>query len=456
MIKSKYKPYPKYKPSGVEWIGEIPEGWETNDFKFIFKYQTGGTPRSSNRSFYEGDLIWVTIADLGKRQIFSSKECLNTKGVQEANIPISLKGSLLISFKLSPGIVSFAGADLYTNEAIATILPTDRLVDLNYWYYVFQNYFVLNANENIYGAKLFNQRAIKNSILSLPPLPEQKAIAAFLDRETERINGIIAKQTRMIELLKEKRSALITQAVTKGLSGLVSRTDADFAEWAKPVEYKPSGVEWIGDIPEGWEVRRFRFSVRYNLKTLSDGNTSPNYEIEYLDIGNVDREGKIISTEKMLFCDAPSRARRIAVNDNTIISTVRTYLKAIAYLSDVPDNLIVSTGFAVVSCNANSVSKFFYYLFRSEYFIQNVERNSKGVGYPAITPSQSPSNLADIQLTLPPLAEQKAIASFLDRETVKINTMVGKIQKQIELLNEYKQSLITHAVTGKIDVRGEV
>jgi len=86
MMKSKYKPYAKYKPSGMEWIGKIPEGWKTKDFKFVFKYQTGGTPRSSNRSFYDGDLIWVTIADLGKRYVFTSKECLNINGVKEANI----------------------------------------------------------------------------------------------------------------------------------------------------------------------------------------------------------------------------------------------------------------------------------------------------------------------------------------------------------------------------------
>ncbi len=219
---------------------------------------------------------------------------------------------------------------------------------------------------------------------------------------------------------------------------------------------KPSGVEWIGEIPAEWEVRRLKFAAKYNVETLSESTTDPNYEIEYLDIGNVNEDGKILSTEKMLYRDAPSRARRIVKNYNTIISTVRTYLRAIAYLQNISDNMIVSTGFAVISCNPGSYAKYFFYLFRSTYFIEQVVKNSKGVGYPAITPSQSPSNLVDISTLIPPLPEQYVIAEFLDQETTKIDTLIRKIEKQIELLNENKQSLITHAVTGKIDVRTEV
>jgi type I restriction enzyme S subunit len=366
----------------------------------------------------------------------------------------------LISFKLSPGIVSFAGTDLYTNEAIATILPTDKLVELNYWYYVFQNYFVFNSNENIYGAKLFNQRAIKNSILTLPPLPEQKAIAAFLDSETERINNIITKQTRMNELLKEKRSALITQAVTKGLSGLVSRKDAEFAQWAKPVKYKPSGVEWIGEIPEGWEEKRFCFLFSFTKglsitkeDLIDEGIPCVNY-------------GEIHS--KFGFEVDPKKHELKCVKNDYLISNPKSLLKQGDFIfADTSEDIEGSGNFTYLNSTettfagyhtiitkpkANFNFRYTAYLFESAPFRTQIRSEVAGIKVYSITKTI----LKDTILTLPPLPEQKAIAAFLDSETAKIDTLVGKIEKQIELLNEYKQSLITHAVTGKIDVRGEV
>jgi type I restriction enzyme S subunit len=239
--------------------------------------------------------------------------------------------------------------------------------------------------------------------------------------------------------------------MVSGMSG-----GASVRKWKPYPAYKDSGVEWIGEIPEGWKVRRFRFAVRYNLETLSESTAHPNYEIEYLDIGNVDEDGNILSTETLLFRDAPSRARRVVKNHNTIISTVRTYLKAIAYLQNIPKNMIVSTGFAVISCNSESDSKYFFYQFRSNYFIEQVVKNSKGVGYPAITPSQSPSNLVDIPLVLPSLPEQYTIADFLDRETARINGIIGKQTRMLELLKEKRSALITAAVTKGLDPKAKM
>lgn len=223
------------------------------------------------------------------------------------------------------------------------------------------------------------------------------------------------------------------------------------AKYQSYPRYMPSGVGWIGDIPEKWEVKRLRFTVKYNLQTLSDNCTDPNYEIEYLDIGNVDGDGNIISTENLLFRDAPSRARRIVENGNTIISTVRTYLKAIAFLEKIPDNMIASTGFAVIQPQRATMPKYLFYFFRSQYFVEQVVMNSKGVSYPAITPSQSPFNLIDIPIILAPYHEQQTISDFLDRETTRINTIIEKQNHLIELLKEKRSALITQAVTKGLD-----
>lgn len=440
MIQAKYKPYPAYKPCGVEWLGEVPEGWECWKTKFVSDFINGYAFKSE--LYTDSGIPIIRIGDVAEEIDFESVKRFPDKNLIGLDKFKVLKGDLLLALTGATigKAFEYKSSELaYLNQRVG-ILRGKKLNQhfLKYFFYSYTVNEIINYLCNGGAQENISKTQIGNIFAPLPPLPEQKTIADFLDRETARINGIVEKQTRMIELLKEKRSALITQAVTKGLN--------------PKAKMKPSGVEWIEKIPEGWEVRRLRFTVKYNLKTLSDSTTNPKYEIEYLDIGNVDGEGNILSTAPMLFRDAPSRARRIVNNQNTIISTVRTYLKAIAYLQNIPENMIVSTGFAVISCNSESNPKYYFYLFRSNYFIEQVVKNSKGVGYPAITPSQSPSNLVDIPLIIPPLPEQQAIAAFLDRETAKIDALVGKIEKQIKLLNEYRQSLITSAVTGKIDV----
>ncbi|MDX9799458.1 MAG: restriction endonuclease subunit S [Bacteroidales bacterium] len=152
----------------------------------------------------------------------------------------------------------------------------------------------------------------------------------------------------------------------------------------------------------------------------------------------------------MFFQDSPSRARRITKKGDTIISTVRTYLKTICYLEKFQDNLIVSTGFAVLNPNKSIESKYLYYSILSEYFVQSTISLSKGVAYPAI----NPSDLGGIYVLQPKIEEQQEIVNYLDKQTSKIDKAIQKIQQKINLLEEYKKSLIHHVVTGKADVRG--
>ena len=214
-------------------------------------------------------------------------------------------------------------------------------------------------------------------------------------------------------------------------------------------KYKHSGIQWIEEIPEGWEVHKLKYKTIINKKKLED-DVNPNYVINYLDISNVDSDGNILDIEEQIFEDAPSRARRIPGSGDTILSTVRTYLKAIAYLENIPDNLIVSTGFAVLEPIKPINSKYFFYSTSSEVFIQNVIAYSKGVAYPAINPPE----LGQIPIIMPTLPEQITIVNFLDKATARIDKTIQKIEGKIEFLKEYKKSLIHHTVTGKIDVRG--
>lgn len=211
-------------------------------------------------------------------------------------------------------------------------------------------------------------------------------------------------------------------------------------------EMKDSGVKWVGEIPSSWKV--------YKVKQIADSNNDvlpENYEeeqeIDYIEIGSVTYEHGVRTTEKMKFGNAPSRARRIVHNGDTIISTVRTYLKAIAYINDSLADKIVSTGFSVVTPHKDVVAKFLYYALSTHSFISNVEAHSVGISYPAI----NNTNLMDLKIVLPMQREQIQIASYLDAKCSKIDEIIEKQQAIIEKLKEYKFSIITEAVTKGIN-----
>ena len=237
--------YGKYKDSGVEWIGEIPSQWEIKKIKYLSEFKIGGTPSRSEPKYFGGENIWISISDMVNNGLLkNSKERITNDGIENSNVKLAPKGSLLYSFKLSVGVCSFAGCDLYTNEAIASFIPNKK-INLKYLLYNFNCGFENNANENIYGAKLFNSDLLKNAKLIYAPLKEQEQIVAFLDDKTGKIDDLLAKIKKKIELIKENRTALINHCVTKGLNP------------NSPM--KDSGVEWIGDIPTGWECVKLKY-----------------------------------------------------------------------------------------------------------------------------------------------------------------------------------------------------
>jgi len=209
--------------------------------------------------------------------------------------------------------------------------------------------------------------------------------------------------------------------------------------------YKPSGVEWLGDLPKHWEVRRLKYAASINDEALP-GTTDPDYEFNYVDIGNVDAINGIVAREPYRFEDAPSRARRIVHHGDTIVSTVRTYLRAIASIREPDGHLIVSTGFAVVRPRGID-PQYLSYSLRSPYFVETIVSRSTGVSYPAINASE----VSTIAVTVPSAEEQGTIASFLDRETGRIDALIAKKQRQIELLQEKRAALTSHAVTKGLD-----
>ena len=438
------KRYPKYKDSGIEWLGEIPEGWEVKRLKFLLSKNDGG--------------VWgdEPIGDEGNIVLRSTE--VNMDGswsVQEPAIRILSKSEKKKAFLAINDLLVTKSSG--SNEHIGkTAYVDNKICELNAYFSNFMQrlrpvkkdfgkffYYTLNNHigreqMNFLGQTTTGLINLNGSILgeiniACPPKEDITNIAAFLDHKTARIDELIKKNEQLIELLKEKRQAVISQAVTKGLD--------------PNAKMKDSGIEWMGEVPEGWEVRPLKYVASINSEALSE-NVASDYEMKYVDISNVNEEGLVNEPELMVFSDAPSRARRIIRKDDVIVSTVRTYLKAISYFPNPDSNLIVSTGFAVLRALNKIVSKFLYYFVRSDFFVESIMANSVGVSYPAINSSV----LASVSILLPTINEQVLITDFLDRETRKINDGIKKIQSQIATLKEYRQALISNVVTGKVRV----
>lgn len=210
-------------------------------------------------------------------------------------------------------------------------------------------------------------------------------------------------------------------------------------------QMKPSGIDWIGDIPESWNVKPLKYLAKCNQDVLLE-TTAPDYSFRYVDIGSVTYESGITEYQELRFEDSPSRARRKVSVGDTIISTVRTYLKAIAIISD-SENVIVSTGFAVYTPDKAICPRYLYYFCKSEGFVQEIDKNSYGIAYPAINTDL----LSRICIAYPCYEEQQAIADFLDKECNQIDSVAADLEKQIALLQQYKKSLITETVTKGLD-----
>ncbi len=257
----RYKAYPEYKDSGVVWLDRIPSEWTVNTVKRLTKFQVGWTPPTGKDENFIGDNLWANISDLKEKFLSDTAKRISDEAAKAASMAITPRGSLLYSFKLSVGAVSFAQKDMYTNEAIASFLVSSKL-PLEYLYYALPIFVIENASTNIYGAKILNQDLIRNAFLLEPSYEEAKNIAYFLDHETTKIDTLITKQEQLIELLKEKRQAVISHAVTKGLN-----PDAPM---------KDSGVEWLGQVPEHWKVSKIK-----NYAKIESGHTPSRTKEEY-------------------------------------------------------------------------------------------------------------------------------------------------------------------------------
>ena len=241
----RFRRYSAYKDAGVEWLGEIPAHWESKALKRSFGVVNGSTPQSGEPGNWDGHIPWVTPDDLGKmmeRVLNEPARYITRRGYESCGTRMVRGGSLILSIRAPIGHLAIAGTAVCTNQGCRSLVFRHPG---NETYFYFQLHAARPVLEAAGRGSTFKELAsadLESVALSVPPLDEQSAIATFLDRETAQIDGLVARKERLIELLQEKRTALITRAVTRGLD--------------PNVPMKDSGVEWLGEIPAHWEVKQ--------------------------------------------------------------------------------------------------------------------------------------------------------------------------------------------------------
>ncbi len=432
------KKYDNYKDSGIEWIGEIPQHWLVDKLNRVFQINTGFTPSTGNNEFYEnGEHDWVTIRDLDGKYVSESKTKLTDIAVKgKTKIP---KGALLYSFKLSVGQMAFTTKDIYTNEAIFSIFPIEKL-NLDYYYYLLDRILIHNSNENIYGAKILNQELIKASKLLIPSEPEQTAIANYLDHKTNKIDTLIARKQQFINLLQEERIAVINQAVTKGLD--------------LKTKMKDSGIEWLGEIPEHWEVKRMKYVVKtplkYGANELAEDEIleDPRY-IRITDFGN---DGKLRkNTFKSLSVD---KARNFLLEEGDILFARSGATVGKTFFFKDYKGVACFAGYLIkASCDPMILKSEFLYEFTNSSGYENWKQS---IFQQSTIQNIGADKYNQLKIGVPPIIEQQKIIDFINVKTNEINILISKSQQEIELLKEYKTALISEVATGKVDVRDVV
>ena len=440
--------YPKYKDSGVKWLGQVPEHWAVTRMKWAVTACKNGVWGNEAQQD-EDDIPCVRVADFDRNRINVKLNDPTIRNVPKKDrVGRALRRGNLLLEKSGGGEQQPVGCVvLYDDDAPAVCSNFIARVEIapkmnaSYWRYVHAAAYSVRLNirsinqtsgiQNLDQTRYFNEQA------AFPPSDEQNSIAVFLGHETGKIDLFIDEQQRLIELLKEKRQAIISHAVTKGLN-----PDAPM---------KPSGVKWLGEVPASWKVcllkRAFR-SIEYGISDAVGADGS----IAILRMGNI-VNGKIDYTD-LKYIDSVDRS--LLLQEEDLLYNRTNSLDQIGkvglFHGDIEGQFSFASYLVRLRTVSDSLPEFFAYLLNTE----NILGLSRASAFVAIGQCNlNPSRYGRIIVTIPPKAEQSEIVRYLDKATSRIDNLIADASRAIDLLQERRSALISAAVTGRIDVRGE-
>jgi type I restriction enzyme S subunit len=437
-----WKPYPAYKDSGVEWLGRVPEGWEVKRLKDVGLFKGGSGFPNDEQGQSNLELPFYKVNALSQSSdngfLTDAQDTISKETAQKLRTNIFPSSCIVfakVGAALLLGRIKFLPCPAcLDNNMMGFIIDNDLVSNSFARYCVEQVQFDLIVNPG--AVPSINETKIANYLFVSPPLAEQQTIASFLDHECARIDALIAKKRRLLELLEEKRRAVITRAVTRGLD--------------PNVPMKDSGVEWLGQVPERWEVKRLRFLSRIN-PTRAEMSLPPETLVSFAPMEAVGEYGGMQCQEKTL--DEIGSSYTYFVDYDVLIAKITPcFENGKGALAENLSNGVGfgSTEFHVVRCQFGLSPRFFFYFSISQLFRKIGEAYMYGAGGQKRIPDGYVKNFF---LPTPSFQEQQAISEHLDSETAAIDAQRQVYEKSIALLQEYRASLITHAVTGKIDVR---
>jgi type I restriction enzyme S subunit len=443
--------YPAYKDSGVEWIGKIPTHWTISRIKNAIAYAINGIwgddPKGNGR-----DIICIRVADFEMKRFGVSQTNLTYRciPIQNDDQRILRKSDLLIE-KSGGGekqpvgrVISYNLNDnAVSSNFIAKISPNKDIIDSRFLLYYFNVCYSFGINnlsiKQTTGIQNLDTTHYFNNPCCFPPVPEQSKIASFLDHKTHHIDDLIAKKQKLIELLEEERTALINQAVTKGLDPAVTMKD--------------SGIEWLGIIPEHWDLT----NIKQITTKIGSGVTPKGGAEIYVEKGipffrsqNIHFSG--INTDEIAFIPTDVHENMSAskmYKDDVLLNITGASIGRCCVYEGQLGEANVNQHVCILRTTTNVNPYFLYYFLSSEVGQIQIDLGITGSGREGL----NFKNIGNFVFPMIPSDEQKQIVQYLNEINKSIESVMIKAYKEIELLSEYKTSLINEAVTGKIDVR---
>jgi type I restriction enzyme S subunit len=437
--------YERYKDSGVEWLGAVPTHWPLFKLKRIATFSGGGTPSRDNLSYWNGEIPWISPKDMKSEQISSAEESITEAGLLSSATNLLPAGKLLMVVRSGilkytiPVAINQVPVALNQDMKALSFRRTECLTEFFLrWVQGLNDQLLLAWSKQGATVESIEHKYLADTLIALPPFAEQSAIVGFLNRETAKIDALVDEQKRLIELLKEKRQAVTSHAVTKGLN--------------PNAPMKHSGIEGIGEVPRHWDLKRMKH-VSHQITVGIVVEPSKHYcdeddGVPALRSLNV-RAGKI-SLENVVYISTQSNEllskSKLHVGDVVAVRTGQPGTAAV-----IPQELdgCNCIDLIIIRKPTNGCEEFLCWYLASDAAIQQFGEGSEG----AIQQHFNISTASNLLVSWPPTVEQKEIANFLSIKTGEIDALLGEAESAIALLQERRCALISAAVTGKIDVR---
>ena len=435
--------YPHYRDSGVEWLGEVPHHWRVKPLKFV---ASTNDEALSDAEDPLRTMFYVDISAVDPTRGITRCEELAFEDAPSRARRLVRDGDTIVStvrtYLRAIAPIDSPKPEMVVSTGFAVIRP--RAIDAEFASWVLREQGFLDeivARSVGVSYPAINAPEIGNLPIAIPPHDEQRAIAAFLNRETERIDSLIAKKRLLIERLQEFRTALITRTVTRGLPPEAARA----AGLDPSPRLKPSGVEWLGDVPEHWAIGRFSREV-----DIAEGQVNPEVEPfasmlliapNHIESGT----GQLMETHTSAEQGAIS-GKYLCRHGEVIYSKIRP---ALAKVTLAPTDCLCSADMYPMRTRRSLMNEYLYWLLLSKGFTIWSVLEADRVAMPKI----NRETLSTLRLPLPPISEQRALTDYLRLEIARLGRLQSRIGTAIERLDEMRAALVTSAVTGKIDVR---